>query len=79
VTILYRYAQFKEIDVSFVADLSGYDDVTAVDDYAVEAFQWAVAVGLVNGTSETTLDPNGTATRAQAAVLMIRLWEDILF
>ncbi len=79
VTILYRYAQFKEIDVSFVADLSGYDDVAAVDDYAVEAFRWAVAVGLVNGTSETTLDPNGTATRAQAAVLMIRLWEDILF
>lgn len=79
VAILYRYAQYKGIDVSAQADLSAYTDVAAIDPYAVEAFQWAVAVGLVNGTSETTLDPNGTTTRAQAAVLMIRLWEDILF
>ncbi len=79
VAILYRYAQYKCIDVSAQADLSAYTDATAIDSYAVEAFQWAVAVGLVNGTSETTLDPNGTTTRAQAAVLMIRLLEDVLF
>lgn len=78
VTILYRYAQYKGIDVSARADLAAYTDKGAIDGYAQEAFQWAVAIGLVKGTSETTLDPNGNTTRAQAAVLMIRLREDVL-
>lgn len=78
VTILYRYAQYKGLDVSARADLAVYTDQAAIDGYALEAFQWAVAIGLVNGTGETTLDPNGTTIRAQAAVLMIRLLEDVL-
>ena len=77
-TILYRYAQYKGIDVSARTDLAAYTDKGTIDGYAQEAFQWAVAIGLVKGTSETTLDPNGNTTRAQAAVLMIRLREDVL-
>ena len=34
--------------------------------------QWAVANGVINGTSATTLEPAGTATRAQAATVLVR-------
>ncbi len=72
VTIVYRYAQYKNLDVSAQADLSVYTDADTVSDYAREAFAWAVATGLVNGTTETTLSPRGTATRAQSATILIR-------
>lgn len=71
-TILYRYAEYKELDVSARADLSAYKDADKVSSYAEDAISWAVAEGLIKGVSGTTLSPKGTATRAQAAVLLIR-------
>ncbi len=70
--ILYRYASYCKVDVSAAADLSGYADASAVSDYAKTAMQWVVAGGVMNGTSATTLDPSGTATRAQAATVLVR-------
>ena len=75
--ILYRYAQYKGYDVTASADLSGYDDVAQVSSYALEALQWANAEGLVNGTSDTTLTPGGSATRSQIAVILMRFCENI--
>ena len=69
---LYRYARYKGSDVSDRADLSAYADSAGIAGYAVEAVEWANAAGLVNGTSQTTLSPRGTATRAQAAVILTR-------
>ena len=73
--ILYRYAQYKGYDVTASADLSGYSDVAQVSSYALAALQWANAEGLVNGTSDTTLTPGGSATRAQVAVILMRFCE----
>ena len=75
--ILYRCAQYKGYDVTANADLSGYDDVAQVSSYALEALQWANAEGLVNGTSDTTLTPGGSATRSQIAVILMRFCENI--
>ncbi len=75
--ILYRYAQYKGYDVTASADLSGYSDVAQVSSYALAALQWANAEGLVNGTSDTTLTPGGSATRAQVAVILMRFCENI--
>ena len=72
ITILYRYAKYKNADVSVHDDLSAYTDAHTISQYAHDAFAWAVATGLVNGTTETTLDPHGTAIRAQAATILIR-------
>ncbi len=69
---LYRYAQYKGGDVSARADLSAYADAAGIAGYAVEAMAWANAEGLINGTSQTALSPRGTATRAQAAVILTR-------
>ena len=76
--ILYRYAAYKEYDVSGAADLSGYSDASSISSYARVAMQWANHSGLVNGTSDTTLSPQGSATRAQAAVILYRFCEEIL-
>lgn len=76
-TILYRYAQLKGYDVTEKADLTGYTDSTAISGYAVEAMQWANANGIVNGMTETTLAPQGTATRAQVTTMLMNFCENV--
>ena len=76
--ILQGYARLSGKDVSARADLSAYTDAGEISGYAQESMSWARAVGLVNGTSETTLTPSGTATRAQAAVLFQGFCENVM-
>ncbi len=72
VTMLYRYAQSQEMTLEGAADLSTYPDSAAVASYAQEALAWAVGNGIVTGTSDGRLNPEGTATRAQFAVILYR-------
>ena len=75
-TILYRYAKQKGYDVSKSAALTGFSDADKVSGYAAEAMQWAVAEGLLQG-SNGELDPQGSATRAQVATILMRFMEKI--
>lgn len=75
--ILYRYAQLKGYDTAKRDDLIAFTDAGDVSDYAEEAMQWAVAEGLLTGVTETTLVPQGTATRAQMAMILMRFCENI--
>lgn len=75
--ILYRYAQYKGYDTKATADLAAYTDVQSVSDWALAAMQWANASGLINGRTETTLVPGGTATRAEVASILMRFCENI--
>ncbi len=68
VTMLWRY--YGKPASAF--DLGAYEDAGLIQDYAVEAFRWAVEAGIINGVSDTFLDPTGTATRAQAAAIFAR-------
>ena len=70
--ILYNYAEYKGYDVSARADISSYDDAANVSDWAIESVQWANAMGLVNGMTDTTIEPQGNATRAQIAAILSR-------
>ena len=76
--LLYRFAQANGYDSGQRAALTGFPDAASVSAYAVEAFQWATASGIINGTSAGTLNPAGTATRAQFAVMLYRFWEPYL-
>lgn len=76
--ILYRYAGRKGYDTSTQADLSSFADVDAVSAYARLPLAWAYATGIVNGTDATTLAPDGTATRAQAATMLMRFHKNHL-
>ena len=69
-TILYRYAKNMHLTDASDAELSRFKDADTVSDWAAEAMVWAVANGLISGTSDTTLSPKDTATRAQFAQIM---------
>ena len=77
--ILYRYAVYKGYDVSIGEDTNilSYDDFADLSEYAIPAMQWACGAGIVNGTSESTLTPQGEATRAQVAAMLMRFVEAI--
>ncbi|MDR0905711.1 MAG: S-layer homology domain-containing protein [Oscillospiraceae bacterium] len=78
VTILYRYAKLNGYNVAPSADLTKYTDAGKISDYALDAMKWAVAIGLVNGRSETTLVPEGNATRAEVATILQRFIENVV-
>lgn len=73
--ILYRYAQAKGYGTTASFDLSAYGDVSDVSAWAISAMQWACGKDIIKGTSPTTLAPQGTATRAQAATMLQRFCE----
>lgn len=78
VTILYRYATLMGYDVSAKADLTVYPDYASVASYAQDAMAWSVANGIVGGTTQGTLNPTGTASRAQFAVILSRFCEKMV-
>ncbi len=77
VTILYRYAKYKGVNVSAQASLAVYDDAFTVSDWAREAMQWAVGSGLISGKTASTLNPQDKATRAEIATIIMRYCEEI--
>ena len=78
--ILYRYTVYKGYDVSIGEDTNilSYADFADLSEYAIPAMQWACGAGIVTGTSESTLSPQGSATRAQVAAMLMRFCEYIL-
>lgn len=82
VTIFYRYCvDYSLMSVESGMLLEGFQDQDAVAGYAVDAFTWAVATGLVEGTQTDAgfcLNPANNLNRAQAAVLLQRCVEDII-
>lgn len=51
--------------------LEGFSDVESISEYARQAMNWACGAKLING-SDNKLMPQGTATRAQAATILMR-------
>ena len=76
--MLHRYAQHQGYDVSIGEDTNilSYADAFTVSEYAVSALQWACGAGIISGTGDgSTLTPQGEATRAQAATVLMRFCE----
>ncbi len=76
---LYRYAEQNDFNVSKRQDITGYKGYYQISDYAKEAMSWAVAAGLISGSQYVEnnqivydLDPQGSATRAQLATILMR-------
>lgn len=79
--ILYNYAHSKGYDVSARADLTVFPDAGSVSGWAEEALSWANAAGLINGTvrdGQTILDPQGSASRAQVAMILMNYVEHVV-
>ena len=73
VTFLYAFAKAQNWDVTAAADLSAYTDAGNIPAFALKPFQWAVANGIVAGTSETTLSPEAVTNRLQVSMMVYRL------
>ncbi len=72
--ILFRYEQVKGLEnVTLEENLNRFPDQNKISAYAIPALQWAVGQKIINGNANGTLDPTGTATRAQVAQIFTNL------
>jgi hypothetical protein len=71
-TMLYRFAGSPDVE----GTLSGFEDSAAVQEYAQQAMIWAVQNGLITGNDDGTLNPDGNATRAEVAAILMRFCEN---
>ena len=81
VTIFHRFCkEYLEMDVSQTKTLDSYPDSGAVSDWALNAMQWGVAVKLISGVATPNgdiLQPQGSATRAQIAKVILNFFENV--
>lgn len=79
--ILFNYAHSRGYDVSARADLSAFPDAGSVSGWARDALAWANAAGLISGAvrgTQTILDPQGSASRAQVAMILMGYVEHVV-
>lgn len=74
-SMMMRYAQFKQYSTCKSADLSAFNDAGSISSWALESMKWANAAGLINGRTASTIAPQDTATRAEAATILMRFCE----
>lgn len=74
VTMLYRYAMYKEMDMALIdeVDLTDFVDHNAISDYAMDAMKWSVGRGIIIGMSEISLAPATLTARCEVAVVIMR-------
>ena len=75
--MLYRYAQSQNYATGQRGDLAGYADGAQVSGWAVDAMQWANGASLMTGRTDAALVPGGSATRAEAAAILMRFCENV--
>lgn len=71
-TILYRFAEYNGGDMNISGGELQFSDVNKVENWAKTAMQWACEKGLISGMGDNTLNPKGSATRAQVATILKR-------
>lgn len=72
ITIMYRYAAYKNYDTTKKAALDGYADRDTISEFAVDAIMWGYGNNIIEGTSSTTLSPTDTVQRCQVAAIIHR-------
>ena len=70
--MIYRYAEYKNLDMSF-SDLREYTDSSEISEYAKSAAAWASGRKIINGFDDSSFKPCSDATRAQAAAVFMNL------
>lgn len=70
--LLQRYAAWKGEDIASDQSLDSFADRDSISAWAADAVKWCVERGLIRGLTDTIFGPQGTASRAQVAVLLDR-------
>ena len=76
--IMYNFTKAMGYDVTGSASLDKFSDSASVDSWAADAVKWAVGSGVMSGNADGTLNPLGTATRAQVATIMMNYTKALL-
>ena len=74
-TMLMRYCKFAGVDTAKDADLGAFTDASSISSYAKDALAWANASGIITGRTATTIAPTGSATRGEAATMLMRFMQ----
>lgn len=73
VTMIYRYAQYKGLDTTHDANgWTSFEDSAAIGNFAKDAVAWTAEHGIVNGYTNGTFKPRGTASRGHVAQVMMK-------
>ncbi|MGN0182731.1 MAG: S-layer homology domain-containing protein [Candidatus Ornithomonoglobus sp.] len=70
--IMYRYSDAFGYDISASGNIINYADSSRISDWAQTALIWTTGAGIINGKDGNMLDPQGNATRAEAATIIER-------
>ena len=78
--ILWRYAKYAgyEMSTGKTMNMFSFDDASDISEFAIAPMQWAYGHSIINGTSSTTLSPQGYATRAQFAAIICRFCAKVM-
>ena len=74
--IIYRYAAFKGYDIT-TSGSTAYTDNSDISDYAKNAVIWAAEKSIMTGNTDGSFAPKANTTRAQAAVVFMRMLENL--
>ena len=76
--ILYGYAMSKGYEeAAAISNIDRFDDATQINSWAKVSMEWANGLGLIQGTSDTMISPQGKAVRAQVATVLMRFCEEV--
>ena len=70
--IMYRYSDAFGYDISAAGNIINYNDSSRISNWAQTALIWTTGAGIINGKDGNMLDPQGKATRAEAAAIIER-------
>ncbi|WP_164914342.1 S-layer homology domain-containing protein [Aminipila luticellarii] len=76
-TILYNYAKYKGYDVTKAGEVSSFTDAGQIQSWALDSVKWARGQELINGRTTATLVPDGSASRAEVATILMRFSEGV--
>jgi hypothetical protein len=76
-TILYRYSSNKGYDMTVSSDMSDFSDAGETSSWAQDAVAWAVSIGLMSGKGDGSIDPQGTASRAEVATVFMNYCQNV--
>jgi hypothetical protein len=72
-----NFAAFRGLDTGGASFVTEFTDVGDISSWARDAMAWANANGIITGRTETTLAPQGNASRAEFAAMLQRFIENI--
>lgn len=79
--LMYKFIKWAGYDVEPQNSnwMSRYTDTGDISEWAKDAVEWSVGIGLMKGTSETTIAPKDAASRAEVAQLIKNFCDKVIY